>query len=106
MVNRVRFERARWWGLAAGLAGGLFDRWAMGALGVSFQMNGREAGWLVTVVVGSGYGMLGFLIGLLVEARRRDRRAAETIRAQSEAIAATRARLVQTEKLAALGQLA
>src|SRR5947208_3408706 len=38
-------------------------------------------------------------------ARRASRRA-EVIRAQSEAIAATRARLAQTEKLAALGQLA
>jgi two-component system sensor histidine kinase HydH len=69
-------------------------------------MNGRDAGWVVTAFIGSGYALLGFLIGLLVEMRRRDRHAAETIRLQSEAIAATRARLVQTEKLATLGQLA
>jgi len=106
MATRVRFESARWWGLAAGLSGGLFDRWAMGTLGVGFQMNGRDAGWIVTVFIGSGYALLGFLIGLLVEMRRRDRHAAETIRAQADAIAQTRARLVQAEKLAALGQLA
>src|SRR5690242_6788096 len=99
MASRVRFESARWWGLAAGLSGGLFDRWAMGTLGVGFQMNGRDAGWIVTVFIGSGYALLGFLIGLLVEMRRRDRHAAETIRAQADAIAQTRARLVQAEKL-------
>ena len=106
MTTRVRFAPARWWGLAAGLVGALFDTGAMAALGITFQMNGRAVGWLVTLVIGSSYGLLGFLLGLLVEARRRDRRAAETIRAQSEAIAATRARLAQSEKLAALGQLA
>src|SRR5206468_8598798 len=55
---------------------------------------------------GSSFALLGFLAGYVVEGRRRDRRQAEVIRAQSEAIAATRARLAQTEKLAALGQLA
>jgi len=103
---REPFVRARWWGAAAGVALALVDTASMAALGVSFQMNGRDVTWLVFSFFGSSFGTLGFLVGHVVESRRRDRRAAAVIRAQSEAIAATRARLVQSEKLAALGQLA
>ena len=106
MKTRDRFERARWWGAAAGIALAVCDTATMAVLGVTFQMNGHDVGWLVALFFGSSFALLGFMIGLLVEARRRDRRAAETIRAQSDAIATTRARLAQSEKLAALGQLA
>ena len=50
--------------------------------------------------------MLGYLLGSLVESQRRERRATALVQAQSETIAAARARLAQSEKLAALGQLA
>jgi signal transduction histidine kinase len=69
-------------------------------------MNGRDVTLLVGAFFGSSFALLGYLIGALVEGRRRDRRAAAVIQAQVEAISAARARLVQTEKLAALGQLA
>src|SRR5262249_58011491 len=93
-------------GAAAGIVLAISDTTTLAVPGVTFQMNGHDVGWLVALFFGSSFALLGFLIGLLVEARRRDRRAAETIRAQSEAIATTRARLAQSEKLAALGQLA
>lgn len=98
--------RWRWWGVAAGLATGLFDTATMAAFGVSFQMNQYDVTWFVGVYFGVSFAVLGFLLGYTVEARRRDRRHAELVRAQMETINAVRARLVQSEKLAALGQLA
>ncbi|HYR97254.1 MAG TPA: ATP-binding protein [Candidatus Binatus sp.] len=84
----------------------LVDTGTMAALGVSFQMNGRDVTPLVAACFGSSLAGFGFLVGLAVEGRRRDRCSAAIIRAQDEAIATTRARLAQSEKLAALGQLA
>ena len=96
----------RWWGLAGGLATGLVDTLGMVAMGVSFEMNGRDVTWLVGGYFGISFAVLGFLLGYVVEGRRRDRRSAALIQTQMEAIHATRARLAQSEKLAALGQLA
>jgi signal transduction histidine kinase len=98
--------RWRWWGAAAGIATGLFDTATMAALGVSFQMNQYDVTWFVGVYFGISFAVLGFLLGYTIEARRRDRRNAELVQAQMETINAARARLVQSEKLAALGQLA
>src|SRR5947199_9149335 len=102
----MKLVRARWWGAAAGVVLAVVDTLTISALGVRFEMNGHHVSPLVGVWFGSSFARLGFLAGYVVEGRRRDRRQAEVIRAQSEAIAATRARLAQTEKLAALGQLA
>jgi signal transduction histidine kinase len=98
--------RWRWWGAAAGIATGLFDTATMAALGVSFQMNQYDVTWFVGIYFGISFAVLGFLLGYTVEARRRDRRNAELVRLQMETLNAARARLVQSEKLAALGQLA
>src|SRR5213593_3139074 len=102
----MKLVRARWWGAAAGVVLAVVDTLTISALGVRFEMNGHQVSPLVGVWFGSSFALLGFLVGYVVEGRRRDRRQAEVIRAQSEAIAATRARLAQTEKLAARGQLA
>ena len=69
-------------------------------------MNGGDATLFVGLFFGSSFALLGFLIGYVMEARRRDQAAAALIREQVDTIAATRARLAQSEKLAALGQLA
>ena len=106
MMDREPFARARWWGAAAGILLALADTATISALGVRFEMNGHGVGWLVALWFGSSWALLGYLVGWVVEGRRRDRRAAAIIRAQGEAMAATRARLAQSEKLAALGQLA
>src|SRR5439155_102745 len=102
----MRLERARWWGAAAGIVLALLDTLTISALGVRFELSGHDVSPLVAAWFGSSFVLLGFLVGYVVEGRRRDRGQAEVIRAQTEAIAATRARLAQTEKLAALGQLA
>jgi len=101
-----RWRYARWWGAGAGVAMALVDTASMARLGVTFQMNGRNVDLLVIAFWGSSFAILGWLVGYVLERRHRDRRAAEIIRSQTEAIAATRARLAQSEKLAALGQLA
>jgi len=99
-------RRWRWWGAAAGLATGLGDALILSALGVGFAVNGRSATLLVGAYFGLSFAALGFLLGSVAAARRRDQRAAAVIQAQMEAINAARTRLTQSEKLAALGQLA
>jgi signal transduction histidine kinase len=69
-------------------------------------MNGREVTVAILLLYSCTFAATGMLFGLLLEARRRDRRTAAIIAAQTETAAATRARLAQSEKLAALGQLA
>jgi len=96
----------RWWGLAAGVLLGIIDTASLVLLGLEFEINGADATVPVGLFFGSSFALLGFLLGYVVEGRRRDRDAQRVIGAQSDAIAATRARLAQSEKLAALGQLA
>ncbi|MEO6028843.1 MAG: ATP-binding protein [Candidatus Binatia bacterium] len=96
---------ARWVGVAVGLLSASFDTVVMRALGVTFAMNGRDVSLVVGAVFGSSLALLGYLLGRVIEGRRRDREQSAIIRSQMEAIEATRARLVQSEKLAALGQL-
>lgn len=96
----------RWWGFAAGLAIGLGDLVLTFALGIRFEMNGTDVTIAALLLYATTFATAGLLFGLVLEARRRDRRAAAIIAAQMETVAATRARLAQSEKLAALGQLA
>ncbi len=96
---------ARWVGMAVGILAAVSDTIAMRWLGISFAMNGRDVGWLVGTTFGSSSALLGFLLGWVIEGRRRDREQSAVIRSQTAAIDAARARLVQSEKLAALGQL-
>ena len=96
----------RWWFAAAGLVIGFFDAWMLKQLGLGFSVNRHDAAWIIGAYFGGSFAVLGFLIGELIERRRRDRATAALLQSQTETIAATRARLAQSEKLAALGQLA
>ena len=102
----TRFRGARWWGTAAGLFLAVVDTVFLASLGFRIEWNGRDAMLANGALMSSSYALLGFLIGYALEARARDRRSARVIQAQTEEISATRARLAQSEKLAALGQLA
>jgi signal transduction histidine kinase len=75
-------------------------------LGVSATWGGRDVSLAVFAYFGVSFGLLGYLAGYALEGRRRDREAAAVIQAQTDAIAAARARLAQHEKLAVMGQLA
>jgi signal transduction histidine kinase len=96
----------RWWGLAAGALVGLLDVVLTLWLGIHFEMNRSDVTLLVLAGYATTFAALGYLFGLVLEARRRDRDSAAVIRGQMEAVAAVWARLGQAEKLAALGQLA
>jgi two-component system sensor histidine kinase HydH len=98
--------RWRYWGLAIGLLAGAVDTAAMRAVGVPLEISGRDVSPLVAVYFGTSFAALGYLVGFLVEQRRRERRMAAVLQEQTETVAALRARLAQSEKLAALGQLA
>jgi len=103
---RPWWRHERWWGLAGGALVGLLDLAGTLLLGIRFEMNGLDVTLAALALYGGTFAATGFLFGLVLEARRRDRRAAAIIAAQMEDVAATRARLAQSEKLAALGQLA
>jgi signal transduction histidine kinase len=96
----------RWWGLAGGVLMGALDTATLWLLGVQIEVNGGDATLPVGLFFGSSFALLGFLLGYVIEGRRRDREAQAVIRAQAETMATTRARLAQSEKLAALGLLA
>ncbi len=99
-----RFDR--WWGLALAVLVIAGDTALARALGVRFGIGGRDATVLVGVFFGSSFALLGYLLGYVAEGQRHAREAASLIQQQADAIAATRARLAQSEKLATLGQLA
>ena len=98
--------RERWSGAAIGILLAATDTAIMAALGITFAMNGRDVSVLVAAFFGISFAMLGFLLGAVIEGRRRDQANALLLQTQTETIASTRARLAQSEKLAALGQLA
>ena len=97
MESSQTFRRVRWWGAAGG---------ARRPAARHEVQDGRDVTLLVAGFFGSSFTLLGYLVGWAVEARHRERDAAVVIRSQSEAIGAARARVAQSEKLAALGQLA
>ena len=99
-------SRWRWWGATVGLLTGLGDAFILETLGIRFEINGHSATLLVGAYFGVSFAVLGLLLGIVAAARRRDRAAAALIQRQMETINAARARLVQSEKMAALGQLA
>ena len=98
--------RARWWGAAGGVIMAIVDTALAGALGFNFEINGHDATFLAAAYFSSSFATLGFLLGYVVEKRRQERQAAAIIQAQMQTLGQTRTRLAQSEKLAALGQLA
>jgi signal transduction histidine kinase len=104
----VSFARAnaRWVGLAAGLVVAVLDVVGARSLGLAFELNGRAVTGWVWLYLAVSFGGLGFLVGWLLELRRRERAAAAEVLRQAEALDRARLGLAQNEKLAALGQLA
>jgi signal transduction histidine kinase len=96
----------RWVGLVAGLLIAVLDVVGARAMGLSFELNGRDVTGMVWVYLALSFGGLGFLVGWLLEVRRRERAALAELRRQTEALDRARLGLAQSEKLAALGQLA
>jgi two-component system sensor histidine kinase HydH len=89
----------RWWGVAAGIVFAAADTLSLAWLGASFEMGGRDVTALVFAWFALSFAFLGFLVGYLAEVRGRER-------AANAELDAARSRVAQSEKLAALGQLA
>ncbi len=98
--------RLRWWGIIGGLAGGILDIAALSLAGFTFTISGADARLPMAVYFGVSFAALGYLLGSLIETQRRERHTAALLQAQSATIAAARSRVAQSERLAALGQLA
>ncbi len=104
--QRVGWCRERWLGLVGGLLVGGLDTILSLVLGIHFEAGGQDITWIGLGFYAVSFAGIGFLVGLVMEARRGERRQAAIIREQLETVDATRKRLAQSEKLAALGQLA
>jgi two-component system sensor histidine kinase HydH len=100
--------KRRWsiWGLVAGALMGLGDLTAFLALGLEMRLAGRSVLTEVMILFMATYGVLGFVIGKLMEARAQAREDARTIELQLHALEASRRAALQNEKLAAIGRLA
>src|SRR4029453_6949276 len=92
-------------GLLAGVAMGLGDMALFSFLGVVMRIGGHDvvAGGMGLFIV--TYGVVGWVMGRLAEARTRAATDARTISAQLHALAASQHALLQSEKLAAIGRL-
>ena len=101
-----RDGRLRWVCAALGALTGIADTLAFKWLGTSFAINGHDAMMFAAAWFGGSFAVLGYLLGDAIEGRRREAHASQLIRTQMETISESRAKLIQHEKLAALGQLA
>ena len=70
-THRRPLGHERWWGAAAGIALALIDTATLSRFGITFAMNGRDVTLLVAAFFGSSLALCGFLIGALIEGRRR-----------------------------------
>lgn len=96
----------QWWGALIGLLASIGDTAMLRMLGVTFAVNGRDVTVLNAAWFGVTFAILGFLLGGSIDGRRREALASKMIRSQMETIREAREKLIQNEKLAALGQLA
>ncbi|MCG8589665.1 MAG: ATP-binding protein [Proteobacteria bacterium] len=95
-----------WIGTLVGIGIGLGDFVVMLSFGADLKLSGQD---VTAAVLGSfvvSYGLLGYAMGRVAEARARARRDANTIAVQLEQLERAQRELVQQEKLAAIGRLA
>jgi two-component system sensor histidine kinase HydH len=106
MQNTMQTKR-RWsiWGLFAGALMGMGDLTTFLALGLEMRLAGRSVMTEVMILFMMTYGVLGFVIGKLMEARAQAREDARTIESQLHALEASQRVALQNEKLAAIGRL-
>lgn len=101
-----RSRKLRWIGAAIGLLSAIGDTMALIRAGVVLQSGGYDITLVVAGWLGVSFAVVGFLVGKLIEDQARAKAATELIREQMWALERSRIQLVQSEKLAALGQLA
>jgi signal transduction histidine kinase len=96
----------RWWAAGAGLLAACLDVFGATRAGVTFALGEGDVTLWVLLYLSLNFAALGFLAGYVIDLRRRDRHTATLVETQMRAINAAQARLAQSEKLAAIGQLA
>jgi signal transduction histidine kinase len=105
--TRVNLKsQLHWWGAALGAAIALADALILKWLGVNLTSRGHDVMWPVVAWFGVWFAVLGFMLGKALDDRQRARTSADLIGAQMRELAASRERLSQSAKLAALGTLA
>lgn len=106
-TDRLPFWRqSRWrYAAAAFLLGVVYTALAI-SFGFEFRLGELDVTFWVGALIEVSFAGFGFLIGLITEARRRERAAASKAEQQLRELAQVRARLAQAEKLASLGELA
>ena len=107
MENGMETKR-RWvlWATIAGALLGLGDLLVFLLLGLEMRLAGRGVLTEVMILFMMTYGVLGFVIGKLLEARAQARADARTIESQLHALEVSQRSALQNEKLAAIGRLA
>ena len=103
------FRPSRPWPLLGVLAGAAviaFDALLFTLIGVDVDLGGEDAFPLMMCVFGTGFIALGWALGALAVRRERARHDAQVIAAQLAALEVHQQKLVQAEKLAAIGRLA
>ncbi|MEO1271372.1 MAG: ATP-binding protein, partial [Myxococcota bacterium] len=101
-------EQHRWWGLAGAGAGallGLVDTLFLMGLGVEMTVEGVGVTLWVGLFFTASFVGFGYTVGQLLETRRHLQRSAVVIADQLDALEASQARLIQSEKMASLGRL-
>jgi len=93
-------------GLGVGAAIGIADYALFLFFGAKMEVGGRDVATAIMVGFATSYALLGFAVGRLAMARARARADADTIQAQLEALGRAQRRVVEQEKLAAIGRLA
>jgi len=93
------------WCAAAGAASAAIDMVVLHAIGVTFTWGEHDATLVNGAFMAVNYAVLGFLVGWMIEARRRERESARLLAESAESLARIRARLAESEKRAAIGEL-
>lgn len=95
-----------WIGAGLGVAVGVAEVALLSSAGVRMTVNGRDVALPVAGLFELSFGVVGFLVGRLLQQRATLRADAATIRQQLDEIERTRAVAMHHERLAAIGRLA
>ena len=98
-------RRPELWGLAAGLALGFSDFYSLLFFGADLSTDrGFDLSWPLGAAIVSSFGALGWMTGRVVRDRTRAQEDAATIQRQLQALELSHRKLLQQEKLAAIGR--
>lgn len=95
-----------WIGAAFGILAGVIEVGLLAGWGVRMTVQGRDVAWPVAALFELSFGVVGYLMGRLMQTRAALRADANTIRAQLAEIERSRAVALHHERMATLGRLA